>query len=384
MNKKDLAAFRKEFKDESYKLNLKEIYSAYMKKEDGEIIHKEINYFDSFELDKKELYFNNFKKILSSSIDTKSFELEFNNDIEDSTQKVLYRTLNEPKIVDLETEINLLISKIKENYKYENDIIITFVKGSYYQSNRKANVEAEEAVDDAVNELNFILCSINKVEIPKRNLIFDYENRQLIPNSSLEVVINLNSPLEGFVFPAFENGYTNVNKILYYTAKAKELNLSFIENVLNCKEKLTAEDEKEQFHNILATVVGDHVKPEIIQDIYTKMSEIVEEDEEKEMIGVNDVKNILLSSGLENVETLETAFEENCGTKYDFRIQNIIPDTKSKSIKISCETAEITINPKDLSMVKQIKDKSGKKCLLIEINEDVVVNGLTLATEEDF
>jgi hypothetical protein len=79
---------------------------------------------------------------------------------------------------------------------------------------------------------------------------------------------------------------------------------------------------------------------------------------------------------------VEAAFEEICGGDYEFKVKNIIPAFESKSIKIENENTNVTITPRDLSSVRQVIDKKGKKYLLIELTEDVEVNGFKLENEE--
>lgn len=381
MNKKDVALLRKEFKENSISLKLKELYSVYLKKDDCTPMHKKVELFENMDIEKKELYFSNFKKVLSSSIDTKLFQLEFDKAVEDSAQKFLCNAVDNEDKTAFQDNLDKIIDKILVNYKYETDVVVNCLRGEYYKGNKNRNVEADEALDDMVQSYEFILCSINKIEFPKKALIFDFYKKDFTPNSSLEAIVNLNSPLDGFIFPDFDNGYSNVNKIMYYCPKSKELNISFIEDVLNCATKLTADDEKECFHNILASVVGEKIKPEIIQDIYTKISEKSIEDESIETIGYSDVRMILEQAGVDEIHELNEAFEQTCGLNYDFKIDNILPDFKSKSIKITNDTADIIINPSSLSSVRQVLDEEGKKCLLIEISEDIVINGLKLETE---
>jgi hypothetical protein len=383
MNKKDVAQLRKEFKENSISLKFQELYSVYLKKDDCTTIHKKVEFFDSMDIEKKELYFNNFKKILSTSIDTKLFQLEFDKTVvEGNSQRSLYDAVAAKDKMGFEESLDTIMGRILSNYKYETDVMVNFLKGEYYKGNKNRNVEADEAIDDVVQSFEFVICSVNKIEFPKKALIFDFYKKDFTPNSALEAIVNLNSPLEGFIFPDLDNGYSNVNKVMYYCSKPKELNVFFIEDVLNCSTKFTAEDEKECFHNILATVVGEKIKPEIIQDIYTKISEKSIEDETNETIGFKDVRRILEEAGVDEIDGLNDAFEQTCGIDYDFKIDNIIPDFKSKSIKISNDTADITITPSSLSSVRQVLDEEGRKCLLIEINDDIIINGLKLETEE--
>ncbi|MBU3091991.1 DUF4317 domain-containing protein [Clostridium sp. CF011] len=390
MNKKELANIRKGFKLDSGMMKIQEIYSVYLKKDNVRIdyepvIHSEFDYFDRMDMDKKELFLGNFKKVLTGAIDTKIFELNVQNiKEENNTQEILGGALKSSDKNEIQSYINKLIEKIAANYKYETDVVVTFIKAEYWLGSSHKNMDANESIDDAVQAFNFILASVNKIDIPKRTLKFDYTDKEFKANSALDSVINLNAPLEGFMFPSLTNGYSDINKILYYASKPKELNTDFIENVLNCAFKFTAEDEKNCFSDILKSIIGDKIKPELMQDIYANIHEFAEQADEGETptLCAKDIKNILNNSGAEIICDIETAFEETCGSEYDFKINNIVPEFNAKSIKITSEIANITLTPKELNSIKQVKNKDGRRCLLIEIDEDIVIEGFKLETEE--
>lgn len=390
MNKKELADIRKEFKLDSGMIKIQEIYSVYLKKDYDkidyeQIIYSEFDYFDRMDMDKKELFLGNFKKVLTGALDTKIFELDFQNiEEEENSQKLLASALKSSNKNDIEDQINMLIKKISANYKYETDVVVTFIKAEYWLSSSHKNADANESIDDAMQGFNFILSSVNKIDVPKRTLKFDYNDKEFKANSALDSVINLNAPLEGFMFPSLTGGYSDFNKILYYASKPKELNTSFIENVLNCGFKFTAEDEKNCFGDILKSIIGDKIKPELMQDIYANIHELAEQSDvgETPILGIVDVKNILNNCGAEILCDIEAAFEETCGSKYDFKINNIVPEFNSKSIKITSDIANISLTPKDLNSVKQVRNKDGIRCLLIEIEDDIVIEGFKLETEE--
>lgn len=73
MNKKVLANLRKEFKDGSYMLPIKEIHTVYLKKDNGEIITQDSRVLGRMDVDTRELYLSNFKKILTGTIDSKIY-----------------------------------------------------------------------------------------------------------------------------------------------------------------------------------------------------------------------------------------------------------------------------------------------------------------------
>lgn len=389
MNKKELASMKKEFKIESVMLNIKQIYSVYLKKDNGEVIHNEFSYFDKMEEEKQELYINNFKKMLGGAIDTKLFQLDFEKDeTKDNAQEVLCELLenSEEEVDKFKEEADKLVKKIYENCNYDTDIVITFIKGEYWKGNKKLRSEADESIDDYVQALRFTMGSINKIDAAKSALKFDYKAKEFKANSSLEAVINLNNPIEGFMFPNFNGGYEDVNNIIYYTSKAKEINTSFVKDVLSCNVVLTAEDEKDHFVSILNTVADEQITPAIMHDIYEKLYTKSEEDEDEEAAATLDLKElekVLSESGVETKNSLEAAFEEVVGaSNYDFKVRNIVPDFNTKSVKITNSNSNITVMPKDLNTIKQVRNKDGKKYLMIEIEEDVIINGIKVKTEE--
>ncbi|KZL94349.1 DUF4317 family protein [Clostridium magnum] len=384
MKKRDLVNLRKEFKLSSYLMPIKETYSVYLKKDNGEIITRELNYFEMMDTEKRELYLSNFKKILTGAIDTKIFELDFKNSQEDNstnTQHLLHEAISSGNsIVEYADKI---VDKISNHFTYDTDIVINFVRAEYYKAAKKGSKESEESPDDYVQAIEFILCSINKVDIPKKALKFDYKEMAFKTNSALDTVINLNSPLDGFMFPSINSEYIDVNKVIYYSSKSQQMNLTFVENVLGCELKNSALQEKESFNIILNIVIGDRIKPETMQEIYESIYEKLEyqEDDEEPVINIKSLEDILNYCGIENTEAVKGAFNDVCGGDYDFKIKNIIPDFYSKSIKIENEYATVEITPDRLNLIKQIVTEEGKRCLLIELNEDVEVNGFKLKNE---
>jgi hypothetical protein len=371
MRKREICALRKEFKDDTYKLNLKDIYSVYINKTTAGVVFTEKDIFATFGIEKKELYFENFKKVLNTAIDTKIFNLDFENGVT-NTKDLLYAAIKNKD--EFENHLNQVVETICSNYTYDTDIVITFLFVNYL------SVGKDEDGEDDVNQYDLLLCSINQVEFPKKNMIFDYKNHKLAPNSVTDVIINLHAPIEGFMYPNIDDGYSDFNRILYYTKNKSSVDGLFVTNVLGCKTKFTSQQEKQCFHSILAAAIGDKVKPELIQEVYLDLTEKVEEDEEHENISKQDIKNVLEYKGIDNSK-VDFAFDQVCRDKTEFRAENILPKFNNKSIKISSGTLDINISPTDLSSVKQIRDGDGKKYLKIEITEDMELNGLILETE---
>lgn len=388
MNKKELAGLRKEFKLDTFKLNINELYNVYLKKDNGAIVHQELHYFDKLDEEMKELYLKNFKKVLTGAFDTKLFELKFQDTgYENSTQSILYNLNNSDVGEDIAENTNKIIEKLIQVYNYDTDVVVTFVKAEYMMNFNKKGAEYDEGGDDIVQAFKFLLCTINKIDVPKRALRFDFKQKEFNIDSPNDAVINLNAPVSGFVFPTISCGEPDINGVLFYNGKSGELNESFIEGVLNCEVRMDAETERETFQTILQNAIGDTIKPEMMQDIYERINEVSaacdEESGEVPVVNIDHVKGILEDIGVGSTNELELAFDTYVGKQYDFKVENIVPDFNSKSIKITSESANIMLTPKDLSSIRQVKDKNGRKCLLIELTDDVVIDGFKLETVEE-
>lgn len=381
MNKKEINKFKKEFKSDSSSLKINEIYNVYLKKDNSSILYSKLDYFDMLESEVKELYLANFKKIIGGTLHTKLLQLSFQSmEEENAAQGILHSALRSEGSDIFVEDCDSIVDRIKKDYSYDTDIVITFIRGEYWGS----KIEALESEDGITYFVPFVMASINKVEPFKKTLMFNFEEKEFRPSNTLDTSINLNAPVEGFMFPCFFNGYEDINKIMFYTSKPKELNYRMVEDVLNCTMKLTAEEEKTCFTDIIKNVIGESVKPELIENIYSRISGVKEmcEEHEDEVISLHDLKSILEDVDVKEAEALEVAFEGTCGKDYNFHISNILPDYNSKSLKIWNEELSISMSPKNLGGVKQIRNEEGTRCLVIELEDDIVVEGFKLITEE--
>jgi hypothetical protein len=372
MNSRDLALMRREFKLDSYALPIKEVYSVYLKKDNGEIITQGSKQFGLMDVETRELYLNNFKKALTGSIDSKIFELTFKNINEDVMHGLLQLALSNK--TEMTEFANTVVNKIRENFNYDTDIVINFIKSEYY-----FGAKGKGNKDDYVQAIDFILCTVNKVEVPKKVLKFDYSEMDFKTNSVLDVTVNLNSPLDAFMYPSFDDeGYVDPDKIIYYSHKSKDMNRTFIDGVLDCNIKPTAEDERKTFKSILQEVTENSIRPEVLQNIYEDIADKLQDNQI--MINMKGLE-LLLEDNFINTKPLKNAFMEFCGGDYNFKIKNILPDFGSKSINILNDSMEINIVPEHLQTIKQIKDEDGRTCLNIILNEDVLLDDMGVETE---
>ena len=279
----------------------------------------------------------------------------------------------------------LLVEKMLADTKYERDTVVTFVRGQYFRPTKIRNEEAEESEKDEMFAHPFILCSVNSTEQQRKTLMFDYVEREYKYNVFVDPIIKLNTPEQGFFYPSVTDNYSDVNRILYCTGKANEPNLHFIEQVLNAEKTVTAQEERAIFEEIVKEVAGDQLDASTIAHVYEEIHRVIETNEEEEppKLDYKDVERMLTASGVENVtmEKVERAFQTVVDNKnYELKASSVIPKFTSKSIKIDTKVATISVSPQDLKYVKQV-NYQGKRCILIEVDEDAVIEGFTLSTE---
>jgi len=111
---------------------------------------------------------------------------------------------------------------------------------------------------------------------------------------------------------------------------------------------------------------------------------IVVEEESTPTLDTKEIERVLKASGVKdmNTEKVERAFQQVVEDKtYEMKASHIVPSYASKSIKISTKVANVAISPQDLRYVKQV-NYNGKRCLLIKVEEDSMIEGFKLLPEE--
>jgi hypothetical protein len=384
MNKKDIAHIRKQFKLDHELLKIFDILNVYITKESSEIYHFESQSFAMLDRDQQELHMGNFKKLLSGELDQKLFELKFQSEAEEPTQLKLHQGLAAHQHDWTELMLQM-VGKMLADKSYPKDTVVTFIRGEYFKPTKARNDEAEESEHNEVFNFPFILCSVNMTEFPEKVLMFDYIEKEFKYNVVVDPIIKLSSPEAGFFFPSMTDNAVDVNRILYCAGKANEPNLTFIDEVLQAEKSVTAQEERIYFEEVVKEVAGDQFDASTLAQVYEEINQVMEENEEEDVprLDHRDVQRVLTASGVVGVsaEKVEKAFVHVMDDQsYALKASSIMPKFTSKSIKINTKVATITVSPQDLKYVKQVNYK-GKRCLLIEVDEDTVIEGFTMNTE---
>lgn len=385
MNKKDVAQLRKQFKINNDLLKISDIFNVYITKESSEIYHHQSQPFEMLDQEQQELFMANFKKLLAGQLDEKLFQLKFQRDAENNSQLILHQGLLSNDVEDWKEQMLKMVGKILLSKQYDKDLVVTFIRAEYLKPTKRGNAETEESDRDTVYSHPFILCSINNTQEPRKELLFDYVEKEFKYHFAVDPIINLNAPIGGFLFPCFSDNAADVNHVLYSAGKVHEPDHQFIEDVLNGEETMTAQDDKIVFEEIIKDVTGDQLNTSTLSNVYEEINRMIVENEEDEQprLDTRDIEHVLKMSGVVDIskEKVETAFKKIIDDdKYEIKASSVLPKYNSKSIKINTKIANISISPQDLRYVKQVHF-SGKRYLMIEVEEDTVIEGFKIIPE---
>lgn len=370
MNNSDLKYLKKQFQLNKSLLTFKDIYSVFIKKDIQEVLGTQYMYFGMLYEDYQKLLLRNMRKILSGDLDVKIFVQKFNNSFsneENYTQKICNNILNAPKDTFME-QCNVLVKKLLKSFIYDSNLTVYFIRFSMPIQNKS---------------IPFVICTVNKVEPLNEQIIYNYNSTKFEFKNLTDPIVKM-SPIEGFMYPLYENGYVSYDKVLYYSSKANKINPFFVSSVLNCHLQLTASQERDSFHKILNEVVGGKIKPIELHKVYSNIMQKFEnqQDEEYRTITPSILTDVLESSNVTIKNPINEAYKKILKQEnYKFKVKNVIPNISEKSIHIKNSDTEINIRPDCLENIRQVKTNDGDIYLLIRLNENVSAENFDFEVE---
>lgn len=378
MNKKELSEIKKQFKTDNPKFVINKIANAYISVNGG---IRDTKYFkiQNFALMPEiecDFYLQNCKKTLGGQLGKGLVEYAFPTEAyeENGGQKKLYDLLK-TRLED-EAEVESYITYLVQSLNYPTNFYITIAHCSYSIPTKDKNDEEQEDYDDG-EMYEFLLISINMSSLTDIGLYYN-EKEEVVEkklNTDMQIV---KAPCDGILFPVFNDRTTDVNNVLYFTKTPKAPNEDIIMTVLGCEFNLSSEEEQLKFAKILTETLEDDLNYELINNIHENIRDVIKVGElETEMptLNKNEIKKILERSGVaeEKLEDFDSIYEQELG-ELELKPVNMI-DSNKLGIKIP----DITVNVKASASDKvSTQIVNGKKCLVVEIDDSLEVNGLAV------
>ena len=285
MNKKEVAEIKRRLKKEA--CTISKMVGCYVNSSKDKVC----TFSESFlNLEDEELhkYLEIANKTLSGTVGNNLIELEF--PIEAEENGAPQQNLMALKKSGLEDEnlYNAFFDHIIETYDFVGNYLILL-----YYDNYDVMVKTSDnmKLDESEETYEYIICSICPVMLSKPGLGYREDEHRIGARIRDWVVGPTDS---GFIFPCFTDRSSDIHSIMMYTKKADDPHKELWEMGLGCASKLTTQEKKNAFTNILTQTIGPDKEDtsDIIVDIQANLSDYIEE--KKEVVGKDD--DIMLDS----------------------------------------------------------------------------------------
>ena len=319
-------------------------------------------------------YFELLRKTLSGSLGKNLLNLGFPTDseAEGGTQEFLYR-LRESRLKD-DALLEEFYDRVISAYEFVGNYLILLIHDAYDVPGKTTDGLTMEDASDTVFE--YLLCSICPVVLSKPGLSYDAEINEF-HNRMRDWVVNM--PETGFLFPAFNDRASDIHSTLYYSKNPEEPHAEFAEGILGCPLSLSAGVQKETFQTIIEQTLGEDCEYAVVKSIHENLTEMIEEHKEIPeplTLGKTEVKHLLEKSGVEEekLTDFEKLYDASAGEDTSLFVDNV---ASTRSFEVKTPDVVVKVNPERADLVNTMMVE-GKKCLVIEINDQVEVNGISV------
>lgn len=376
MNKKEVLEIRKQFSLQNCAIT--RICGCYV---DGDK-EKKLEFKEAFlSLPEEEeyKYFDLFKRTLSGTVGKNLLNMSFPLEEEQKggAQEFLMQ-LKDSRLTD-DMLVSEFYDKVIENYDFGEHYLILLIHAAYDVPGKAS--DGMEMYDASDTVYDYILCSICPVSLSKAGLCYNAEHNSIEDRIRDWIV---NDPVNGFLFPAFNDRASDVHSLLYYSKKPEELQEVFLTQVLGCSQVLSAGTQKESFQAMIADTLGEDCAYSVIRNIHVNLNTLIEENKEEPEpleLGKPEVRRLFSLSGVpeENLENFDREFDETVGAKASLLASNI---ASTKKFNIKTPDIVINVNPDRTDLV-DVRIVDGRKCLVIPVDDQVEVNGIEVRMDPE-
>ena len=335
-------------------------------------------------------YLEIFRKTLSGTPGKNLLDMSFVNSGEENSDslntsygKGMLQKIRKSELKD-EAVLEDFYDKVIETYNYVGNYLILLIHQTYDIPGMTTDgIEMDDSSDEIYS---YILCSICPMKLTKPGLGFDDDLGEI---HTLRQIFAVELPDNGFLFPAFNDRSTDDNEVLYSSRKTDKLQENFIEKVLDVTATLPAKQQKEGFTEFVSDVLGEESNIETVLSIQENLKETVnnkksEAEGETIFFDKDSMRNVFEKSGVSE-ERLEV-FDKKFDQQFEKQFENA-PNIKVEEKLFADNVAPVrNFEVRNKNMLLRVKSKhadiidtrviDGKKCLVIELTDDLTVNGI--------
>ena len=324
-------------------------------------------------------YFELLRKTLSGTLGKNLLNLDFPLSSEEAggTQEFLLK-LRDSKLKDEEL-LSQFYDRIISSYEYVGNYLILIIHDAYDVPGKTTDGLTMEDASDSVFE--YVLCCICPVNLSKPGLSYDAAANEF-HNRIRDWVVEM--PECGFLFPSFNDRASDIHSTLYYSKNPEEPHQEFVTDILGCSLPLTAGSQKETFQTLIEETLGEDADYEVVKSIHENLTEMIEEHKEIPeplTLDKKQVKTLFEKSGVEEekLETFDQLYDAAAGETTSLLVNNV---ANTRSFEVKTPDVVIKVNPERADLVTAMTVE-GKRCLVIELSDQVEVNGIKVGGRAD-
>ena len=378
MNTKEIGEIRRrQRRDRS---NMTAVYGCYVN-ENKEIISEFKQSVGMMPENEAEKYFALLRRTLGGTLGRNLIDITFKtSQVAESEEHKLLMALRNSKLADEQARA-AFYQKTIETLSLGANYLILLGCDSYDVPFKSKDGDSQ--ADNSEEVYTYVLCAICPVKQTKATLHYVPEEKQFHDGNMVNVVA---APEVGFLFPAFDNRATNIYNALYYNKSVKENHEAFADAIFHAPVPKPAFEQKQSFEALLTRSLDDECSLDVVQAVHDDICQQIEMHKESKipealMIGKEQVKASLSQCGVSEAHLAKFSvdYDEAFGFDALLHPKNVIDN---KKIEISTPDVIIKVAP-DRSDLIETRVIDGIKYILINADEDVTVNGVSIQIHEE-
>ena len=378
MNTKEIGEIRRrQRRDRS---NMTTIYGCYVN-ENKEIISEFSQSLGMMPENEAEKYFALLRRTLGGTLGKNLIDITFQTaQVANSEEHKLLMDLRQTRLKDEALRMSFY-QKAMQTLSLEGNYLILLGCDSYDVPFKSK--DGDTFSDHSEDTYTYILCAVCPVKQTKATLHYVPEEKEFHDGNMVNVV---SAPDLGFLFPAFDSRATNIYNALYYNKSVKDNHEAFVDAVFHTPVPKPAQEQKQSFEALLTNALGEECSMEVVQNVHDQICQQIEMHKESKvpealMIHKEHVKASLSECGVseEHLAKFSVDYDEAFGFEALLHPKNIIDN---KKIEIKTPDVIIKVAP-DRSDLIETRIIGGVKYILINAEEDVTVNGVSIHITQD-
>lgn len=374
MKQADISKLKRQFSLDNEKLNVGKIAIGVITRETVQQLKVcEFNLLDDVE---RLIYMKLMKGSLGGKVGKSLLEYEVppENFKSDNGVKRLY-DINKNKDINEDTMRDFMLDLVKKSL-YDMPVCVILANVLYNIPNDEEETD-EDFCDDG-DVFDFLLCNIIPLTFAEAELYFSEEKSELLKRRNDDGSLLLGNKItDTIMYPVLNDGYSDVNYVLYRTKDAKNPNQSIIEDFLKCEYTMSGVDEEKRITDTLYGTFGEAVEYDAIIGLKNDVKKMEKEDAdnpEMTMVSGTDLANSIKEAGYDEsvAEKFETKYRENFGENALVKSVNVL-NTETTVYKTG--DVKVTVKQKSIDKVS-IEKVKGLKCIVIPLDETLTVDGI--------